>query len=115
MNPIKLELERRIVEAAKIEDNDVALCIATSITDMILHYLPHEDLICAIDHEVYARLNKRLGLYLFELTSEVDETKRNANIEECRQRAIAKVTDEQRALSVVDPNWRKVDSNGIPV
>ena len=97
------EVQRRLEVAMLISDNDVALCIMTSITDMMMNQggratLTDAQWISMFALDVYSKMNDRLGQYLLDMTSSPDPEVVKANIEASTARATALATDADRAL-----------------
>ena len=89
---VKAELERRLNVCREIEDKDVAICVASALTDMIIRLLSFEDTISLLDHPAFIDVNTRLGPYLMSMANN------QAAIDACIERAILNCTEEQRAL-----------------
>lgn len=92
----RVELERRLAEALKIEDDEVALVVATALIDNALKIDDEKDLVAILDSSTYIAIHNRLGHYLRDATFNPDD---------CGKRVKAKITDEQRKL-IEDITWQ---------
>ena len=107
MNPVRVELERRMVEALKIEDIDVGLWVFSQLTSMLFDNaaISDDDILAAISCDAYLQCNKELGRYLSSMMSH-NKDENNRLIKASQERAKTLITDEQRKLIEEIPNGK---------